>query len=83
MHQIKIKRALKKSKIGTCPGSAHAMLAYIPQSIMDQATSSAVAEMLDALWLACGTSKAIAEREAIQNGFVWDAPNNRARDIAA
>jgi len=82
-HQIKIARAKTLSVIGDCHESFNAMLDYVPRGVLKTLPAKRLAEMIDALWLACGTSKAIAAREAIQNGFVWDARNDRAVDLVA
>ncbi len=77
MSQIKINRALLKAKIGSYPSSASAMLDYVPLSVRDTLTSSQLAEMLDALWEACQAAKAIANREVVSDGAVWNARNEQ------
>lgn len=77
MHSIKIKRALKLSTIGSCSGSAIAMLDAIPQSVVAALTSAQLADLIDANWRLAGASKAIAERDAVAEGAVWDARNQR------
>lgn len=82
MSQIKINRARKLSTIGNLPNTFAAMLIYVPADNITALTSRQLASQIDTLWRACGTSKAIAAREAIENGFVWDERNNCSRDIA-
>lgn len=72
MSKIKIRRAQKLSKIGDCYGSFAAMLDGVPATVV-----------IDAMWSVAGASKAIADREACSNGFVWDARSCRARNLAA
>lgn len=79
---IKIERAVKLSKIGAYPATFSALLAHVPQTLVDTMTSRQLAATLDALFACAQESKALAAREAIQNGFVWDARQNRSRDIA-
>lgn len=81
MSSIKITRALRKAIIGDCHESASAMLAAIPDSVIAALSSSQLAEMLDAAWRLSCTAKAIAEREAIANGGVWDERRQAFREI--
>lgn len=83
MSSVKVKRALGKAVIGDCRGSAGAMLAHIPDSIIAQVNSSALAELVDAMWRACQQSKSLAAAEIIADGTVWDARAGRLREIAA
>lgn len=82
-HSIKISRALAQSGVGRYPGSAHAMLAAVPESIVAALTSRQIADMLDAMWSACQTAKADANREAVDEGAVWDARRQTLRELAA
>lgn len=81
MHTIKIKRALKLSTIGSCHGSAHAMLAAIPQSVVTSLTSKQLAELIDANWRLAVASKVIAERDIVNEGAVWDARSQRLIEL--
>lgn len=81
-HSIKINRALRQSSIGANPASASAMLAGIPASIIQTATSRQLADLLDASWSLTQESKAIAARSWIDEGAIWDARQQRLRDIA-
>ncbi|NBN63087.1 hypothetical protein [Pannonibacter tanglangensis] len=79
---IKITRAAKLSRIGDTPRSFAAMAQYLPDSVIKSLTSVQLAEMIDALWTCAGDAKAIAAREAIEAGCVWDAKRNMSRDLA-
>jgi len=78
---IKVIRAAKISKIGGNSNSFYNMLDYIPADVRKALSSKQIAVIIDRLWDACGASKAIAARESLENGFVWDAKNNRAVDL--
>lgn len=80
-HQIKINRAVKMARIGAYPNSASAMINHIPDTVISALPARLIAAQIDALWDACQASKAIADREAIQNGFVWDSPRNLAVEL--
>lgn len=73
MSQIKINRARHLSTTGRYPASFDAMLAAIPAPVVTGLTAKALAALIDAQWIACQDAKAIAEREAIDAGAVWDA----------
>ncbi|MBX3482563.1 hypothetical protein [Phenylobacterium sp.] len=83
MHSIKINRALRQAEIGHFPGSAEHMLSYVPDVLRSALTSDELAIALDMLWTACLASKALAERDAIAEGAIWDAEAQRLREIAA
>jgi len=82
-HSTKINRARKASVIGDCPGSFAAMVDLVPASARATLTGRQIGELADAMWRACQQSKAIAAREAIDEGAVWDARSGRLREIAA
>ena len=79
---IKFTRAATLSKIGSTPRSFEDMAAYLPDSVIKSLTSTQLAEMIDALWTCAGDAKAIAAREAIEAGCVWDAKRGTSRDLA-
>lgn len=83
MSQIKIKRARAAATIGRYPASFDAMLARVPADVVAALTSAQLAQMLDALADACDASKALAARDACDEGAIWDARANRLREIAA
>lgn len=83
MHAIKINRALRLAGIGSCHGSAMAMLDYVPASVRAALSGAELGELLDALWRACQDAKALAAREAIGEGAIWDARRQRLREIGA
>ena len=82
-HSIKVNRAIAQSKIGNHPNSAAAMLRSIPSDIIAALPARLLAQLLDAQWALSGDSKAIATREAVQEGTIWDAAQNRSREIGA
>jgi hypothetical protein len=80
---IKIERAAKLSSAGQYPATFSALLDHLPQALVDSMTSRQLAAAIDALYACAETSKALAAREAIDNGFIWDARKQRSRGIAA
>lgn len=82
-HTIKIARAKTLAGIGPYHRSFEAMLAAVPASVVAKLSSRQLAELIDANWCLAQSAKALAEREAIDNGFVWDARTSQARDLAA
>lgn len=81
-HTIKIKRALRLSTIGANHASANAMLDFVPAAIIETLPARKLAEMLDAMWQLAGNSKAVAARDAIKEGGVWDDRASRFRALA-
>lgn len=81
-HSIKVNRALRVSGIGAHPGSASAMLAAIPEDIIDHLPARLIARLLDANWRLAGQSKAIACTDAIAEGMIWDAKKGCHWEIA-
>lgn len=95
-HNIKVNRALSASRIGGvhgggdhdipqcgCAASALAMLDAIPETVVAQLSAAALADLLDAMWMMCERTKAIAAADVIQEGAVWDAKQQRLREIVA
>lgn len=83
MSTIKVNRALKIATIGDCPGSASDMLGLIPAAVIQQVNSRTLAALIDGMWQACQASKAIAAREAIDEGAIWDARRERMVELVA
>ena len=81
MHPIKVRRALRLAKIGRNPGSAHAMLATIPDSAIAALTGRQLAELLDATWQTCQRTKALHERDVLTEGAIWSARQSRMIEI--
>lgn len=79
---VKRARALAASRIGSCAGSAEAMMDRVPAVVQEALTGAQLGCLLDALWDACQEAKGIANREAISAGCVWDAARNVLRDVA-
>ncbi|HCZ00196.1 MAG: hypothetical protein A3D16_12055 [Rhodobacterales bacterium RIFCSPHIGHO2_02_FULL_62_130] len=82
-HQIKVNRAVKMSAIGSHPRSASAMLGAIPDDVIAALPARLIAQMIDANWQLAQASKALAVRDAIAEGMIWDAAQASHRDIAA
>lgn len=81
-HTRKVNRALRLSAIGAHPASASAMLSAIPADVIDALPARLIAQMLDANWRLASTSKAIAARDAITEGGVWDEVRGVMREFA-
>lgn len=81
MSTLKIKRALRLATIGNCPASAAAMLQAVPASVTKKLTSRDLATLLDANWRLAQTSKSLASREAIAEGGVWCASQQRFMEL--
>lgn len=79
-NKIKVNRALTMSQIGNNPASAAAMLAAIPNDVILALPSRMIAQILDANWRLAQNSKAIALRDALSDGAIWDG--QRSREIA-
>lgn len=80
-HLIKVNRAVKISAIGAHPGCASAMLAAIPADVMAALPARLIASLIDANWQLAQASKAIAIKDAITEGVLWDGTKHR--EIAA
>lgn len=83
MHQIKIERARKLSSTGAYPATFDAMLGHVSAEIVSSVTSRQLARIIDDLFVASQAAKAIAEADAITEGAIWDARQQRLREIAA
>ncbi len=79
--KIKFRRAMTRSHVGRFPGSAEAMLARVPQTVVSALPSAQLAALLDAMWDACQEAKGIALKDAIAEGAVWDSRGQRLREI--
>lgn len=80
-HQIKVNRAVKMSAIGAHSISASAMLSAIPADVIASLPARLIAALLDSNWQLAQASKAIAIKDAVADGAVWDGTKHR--DIAA
>lgn len=83
MHQIKIDRARKLSSTGRYPATFDAMLGHVSPDIIAAVTGRDLATIIDDLSRASQAAKALANAEAITEGAVWDARQQRLREIAA
>jgi hypothetical protein len=79
---IKYNRAKKISVIGINHASFKAMWDAIPQEVKSALNSGQLAQLVDANWGLAQKSKAIADRAAIKNGFVWDANHQVSINLA-
>lgn len=82
MSALKIKRARELSTIGDNPTSFAAMANAIPADVIAALPARLIAQLVDANWQLAGTSKAIAARDAISEGAVWDERRGAFREIA-
>lgn len=78
----KINKARRLSEIGVYRESFSAMLAAIPDPVIEALTARQLADLIDANWRLAGASKRLAGEEAVVNGFVWDHNRSRAIDLA-
>jgi hypothetical protein len=62
-HAIKVAKAASASEIGDCPRSVDAMLSYVPAAVISKVNSAELADLIDAMWSACQSAKAIAIKE--------------------
>lgn len=83
MSDLKISRARKLSKIGDCHGTFAAMASHVSVTVADAVSSRTLATIIDDLYDASQAAKAIAVTDAIAEGAVWDARQERHRNIAA
>lgn len=83
MHTIKVNRALAQAEIGRNPASATHMLDYVPEALVAGLTARQLAAVLDTMWRACQDAKAIAARDAIAEGGIWDERRQTLRPLAA
>jgi hypothetical protein len=80
---LKYNRAKSMSIIGSCPKSFDAMWDAIPIQIKQILSGKLLAQLVDANWHLAGTSKAIAARDIVAEGYVYDAKNQRSIALAA
>lgn len=81
-HEIKINRAMRLAEIGRYPASAAAMLRPIPAKVIASVTAKTLAAILDANWRIAQESKAIAIKDALDEGGLWDNCQQRFRALA-
>lgn len=78
---IKINRARKLSATGRYPGTCDAMLKHISRDVAAAVPARILALIIDDLYDASQAAKAIADREAVAEGVVWDAGRLQLRDL--
>ncbi|MCG8506186.1 MAG: hypothetical protein MI755_16400 [Sphingomonadales bacterium] len=81
MPQIKINRAAQHSETGRYPETFRAMLGHVPADLIARVTGRDLAMIIDALARCATRSKAIAERDACDEGVIWDARKRTLREI--
>lgn len=82
VHKVKIARAKQLATIGPCHASFEAVIDAVPEATIAAISSRALAELADAIWRSWGETKAIAERDAIAEGGIWDARRETFRALA-
>lgn len=83
MSQIKIERARRLSSTGNYPATFSAMLSHVSAETISTVSSRTLAAIIDDLRKASEAAKALANAEAINEGCVWDARQQRHKDIGA
>jgi len=81
-HQIKINRAVQLADVGRHPSTCAAMMRHLPHALIARATAREIAMALDAMWAAAREAKILADRDTIAEGAVWDARQQRMRELA-
>ena len=79
MNQIKINRAHRLADVGRYGQTAAAMAKHLPPSLIERLTGAELADVMDALRACSLEGQAIAQREALENGFVWDRRTDAPR----
>ena len=64
------------------PASASSMLRAIPAEAVNALPARLIAQMIDANWRLASASKAIAARDALTEGGVWDEARGAMREFA-
>jgi hypothetical protein len=82
-HAIKRERARRLCPVGRYPETYAALSAHLPDRLLDRLTARDLADVIEAFARVSGTAKALADREAVANGCVWDARAGRLVEIAA
>lgn len=82
MNHIKIEKARRKSSIGSGPMTWKVHLDAVPASVIARLTSSELAELVDSMRRLTEATKAFHEREIIGEDAIWDARQQRLREIA-
>lgn len=82
MSRIKIERARRLSSTGNYPATFDAMLGHVSPTVIASVTGITLAHIIDDLYDASQAAKTIANREAVDEGAVWDANQQRHREIA-
>ena len=80
---LKYMRTKSRSAIGIYHASFEAMWDNIPIEIKKALPSKMLAKLIDANWRLSSASKALATREIIENGFLWDAQRNKSINLEA
>jgi len=82
VNHIKIEKGRKKSSIGSGPMTWRVHLDAVPPSVVGRLTSTELAELIDSMRGLTEATKAFHEREIVDEGAIWDARQQRLREIA-
>lgn len=83
MSTAKNNRVAKLCDLARYPESYRAMADAVPVAVWDALPARLIAELIEANWRLAQKSKALADRETIENGFVWDEGREGGRNIGA
>lgn len=82
-HTIKLNRARQISGIGLYPATYAAIVRHVPDAVVASGSAAMIAAVVDALHACAQEAKGVALRDAVADGVVWDAGQQRHREIAA
>lgn len=80
---IKLSRARRLCDTGRYPATYDVLLDHVPDALIDRLTAAEIAEMIDAMYRCSARAKALAARDAIDEGCVWDARRQRLVELQA
>lgn len=79
---IKLTRARRLSDTGRYPGTYDALLDHMPCDLIARLTAAEIAVVIDTMYRCSARAKALAERDAITEGCVWDARHRKLVELA-
>jgi hypothetical protein len=82
-HTIKLNRARKQCRVGNYPATYDAISRHVPAVIIAGCSAAQIAAVVDALHACAQEAKGAALRDAAAEGVVWDARQQRHREVAA
>jgi hypothetical protein len=80
-HAIKRERARRLCPVGRYPETYAALSAHLPERLVERLSARDLADVIEAFDLVSSTGKALADREAVANGCVWNARAGRLVEI--